>query len=186
MTRLTIYGDFNCPFSALASLRADTLRASHAYEIDWRAVQHDVNIPASGEPVEGETRHMLASEISDIMALTTGDEPLELRVPTVRPNTAAASAAFAAAGQDDILRQRLYAALWSEGRDIGLADELERLGANLRDYATAAAWQQEFDALPQPVTPTLLLPDGYKSRGLGALARLAELATATKGAIDEQ
>jgi 2-hydroxychromene-2-carboxylate isomerase len=190
MRRLTIYGDFNCPFSALASVRADVLLASGAYEIDWRAVQHDVNIPAAGEPVEGETRDMLASEIRDITALTTSGELLELRVPSVRPNTAAASAAFAAGGQDEALRQRLYAALWSEGRDIGAADELERLGAGGRDHDTAAAWQQEFDALPQPVTPTLVLPDGYVSRGLGALARLAELATstgtATKDANDGQ
>jgi 2-hydroxychromene-2-carboxylate isomerase len=190
MRRLTIYGDFNCPFSALASVRADVLLASGAYEIDWRAVQHDVNIPAAGEPVEGETRDMLASEIRDITALTTSGELLELRVPSVRPNTAAASAAFAAGGQNEALRQRLYAALWSEGRDIGAADELERLGAGGRDHDTAAAWQQEFDALPQPVTPTLVLPDGYVSRGLGALARLAELATstgtATKDANDGQ
>jgi hypothetical protein len=34
VTRLTIYGDFNCPFSALASARADMLLAVDAYEID--------------------------------------------------------------------------------------------------------------------------------------------------------
>jgi hypothetical protein len=37
--RLTIYGDFNCPFSALASARADVLLAADAYAIDWRAIQ---------------------------------------------------------------------------------------------------------------------------------------------------
>ena len=37
MTRLTIYGDFNCPFSALASARADVLLAAGGYEIDSRA-----------------------------------------------------------------------------------------------------------------------------------------------------
>jgi hypothetical protein len=186
MTRLTIYGDFNCPFSALASVRADLLRATGTFEIDWRAVQHDADIPRAGEPVEGETREMLASEIRDITALTTSDEPLDLRVPSKRPNTADASAAFAASHQDHILRQRLYAALWTEGRDLGASDELDRLGADRRDHDTAAAWQREFDALPQPVTPTLVLPDGYVSRGLGALKRLAELAAATKGAPDEQ
>ena len=34
MTRLTVYGDFNCPFSALASVRADVLLAAHSYAID--------------------------------------------------------------------------------------------------------------------------------------------------------
>ena len=54
MTRLTIYGDFNCPFSALASARADVLLAAGGYEIDWRAIQHDTTIPAAGEPVVGD------------------------------------------------------------------------------------------------------------------------------------
>jgi hypothetical protein len=31
------------------------------------------------------------------------------------------------------------------------------------------------DALPRPTTPTLVLEDGYVSRGLGALTRLARL-----------
>ena len=45
MTRLTIYGDFNCPFSALASARADVLLAAGGHEIDWRAIQHDTGDP---------------------------------------------------------------------------------------------------------------------------------------------
>ena len=55
MTRLTIYGDFNCPFSALASVRADVLIAAGGYEVEWRAVQHDTAIPVAGEPVGGDT-----------------------------------------------------------------------------------------------------------------------------------
>ena len=66
MTRLTIYGDFNCPFSALASVRADVLLAAGAYEIDWRAVQHDTAIPTAGEPVEGDTAAGLAAEVATI------------------------------------------------------------------------------------------------------------------------
>ena len=85
-------------------------------------------------------------------------------------------ATFAGASQDPTLRQRLFTALWSDGRDIGAGDELDQLGGNRRDDDTAATWQEEFDTLPEPVTPTLILPDGYVSRGLGALARLAELA----------
>ena len=36
-------------------------------------------------------------------------------------------------------------------------------------------WQDAFEALPRPITPTLFLTDGYVSRGLGALTRLIEL-----------
>ena len=176
MTRLTIYGDFNCPFSALASVRADVLLAADAYEIDWRAIQHDTAIPTAGETVEGDTAAGLAAEVATILDLSDHDVRLHLVVPPVRSNTAAASAAFAAAGDDaDRLRRRLFAAVWAEGRNLGDPAELDRLGAVGRDDVIARRWQDEFEALPRPITPTLVLPDGYISRGLGALARLAEL-----------
>jgi hypothetical protein len=176
---LTIYGDFNCPFSALASVRADLLLGSGDYEIEWRAVQHDPAIPAGGERVEGDTLAELEAEVAKIRELSADDVNLVLTVPPVRSNTAAASVAFAAAGEDvDRVRRRLFAAVWAEGRDLGDPAQLDRLGATGRDHAIADRWQEEFDALPKPVTPTLVLPDGYVSRGLGALARLADLVAA--------
>ena len=69
--------------------------------------------------------------------------------------------------------------MWAEGRNLGDPAELDRLGAVARDVAIARQWQDEFEALPRPITPTLVLPDGYVSRGLGALARLAELVAVT-------
>jgi predicted DsbA family dithiol-disulfide isomerase len=179
VTSLTIYGDFNCPFSALASVRADLLLAAGTHEIDWRAVQHDTAIPSAGEPVEGETAAGLAAEVAAVLELSEKDLRLRLQVPLIRPNTAAASAAFAAAGGDaDRLRRRIFAAVWVEGRNVSDGWELARMHAVERDEALARRWQDEFDALPRPVTPTLVLPDGYVSRGLGALARLADLAAA--------
>jgi predicted DsbA family dithiol-disulfide isomerase len=173
--RLTIYGDFNCPFSALASTRADVLLVSRTHEIDWRAVQHNTAIPAAGEAVEGDSAAGLAAEVATIAELSKDDMRLRLLVPSVRSNTAAASGALAAASDDaHRLRRRLFAAVWSEGRNVGDSAELVRLGAVARDDAIAGRWQAEFEALPRPVTPTLVLPDGYISRGLGALARLAE------------
>jgi predicted DsbA family dithiol-disulfide isomerase len=180
VTRLTIYGDFNCPFSALASVRADVLLAAGTHEIDWRAVQHDTEIPTVGEPVEGGTAIELAAEVSTIFDLSDRDVRLQLVVQPVRSNTAAASAAFAAVGDDaDRLRRRLFAAVWAEGRNLGDRAELDRLGAAEQDSVTALRWQHEYEALPQPITPTLVLPTGYISRGLGALARLANLAEAS-------
>jgi 2-hydroxychromene-2-carboxylate isomerase len=179
MDRLRIYGDFNCPFSALASARADVLLDAAAYEIDWRAIQHDPSIPAVGEPVEGQLAGALAGEVATIRDLSERDLRLELTVPPVRSNTAAASVAFATAVDDrDAFRRRLFSAVWEEGRNIGDPVELGRLDAVCRDAALARQWQAEFDALPRPITPTLVLPDGYISRGLGALARLAELTAA--------
>lgn len=181
MTRLTIYGDFNCPFSALASVRADVLLAAGGHEIDWRAVRHDRAIPTAGEPVEGDTAAELAAEVATILDLSEHDVRVHLVVPPVRANTAAASAAFAAAVDNATrLRRRLFAAVWAEGRNRSDPAELDRLDAVGRDVAVARSWQSEFEALPRPVTPTLVLPDGYISRGLGALARLAALATAPR------
>lgn len=180
MTRLTIYGDFNCPFSALASVRADLL-AADGYEIDWRAVQHDPAIPAAGEPVDGDTSAELAAEVDKIRELSADDVRLKLVVPPVRSNTAAASAAFAAAGDDaDLLRRRLFTAVWAEGRNLGDPTVLDLLGGAERGDGVAGRWQAEFEALPNPITPSLVLPDGYVSRGLGALARLTDLVAVTR------
>jgi DSBA-like thioredoxin domain len=179
VTRLTIYGDFNCPFSALASVRADVLLATDAYEIDWRSVQHDKTVPTAGEPVEGDLATALADEVAGIADLSDHDVRLHLVVPPVRSNTAASCAAFAAAGDDaDRLRRRLFAAVWAEGRNLGDPAQLDLL-AVCRDEITARRWQEEFEALPRPVTPVLVLPDGYISRGLGALVRLAQLVAAS-------
>lgn len=39
--KLTVYGDFNCPYSNLASQRADQLIRGGMAQVDWRAVEHD-------------------------------------------------------------------------------------------------------------------------------------------------
>jgi hypothetical protein len=56
------------------------------------------------------------------------------------------------------------------------------LGADVADAAAdvgphVAAWQAEWQGLDRRVVPMLVLPDGYLSRGLGALARLADMAS---------
>ena len=71
------------------------------------------------------------------------------------------------------MRRRLFAAVWAEGANLGDPAELERLGAVGRDDAIALRWQNKFRALPRPITPTVVLSNGYISRGLGALDRLA-------------
>ena len=80
----------------------------------------------------------------------------------------------------DAALRSFLAAVWVEGRNLSDPAELDRLDAVGRDVPVARWWQSEFEALPRPITPTLVLPDGYVSRGLGALARLAALAGAPK------
>lgn len=181
--RLTIYGDFNCPYSALASARADVLLDAGFHEIDWRAIQHDTEIPTVGEPVDGDVAVELKREVAEVLDLSDHDLRLRPVVPPVRANTEAACAAFAAGVDDpDPLRQRLFAAVWADGDNVGDPQVLDRVAGHSRDHALAGEWQDKYRALPRPITPSLVFPDGRVSRGLGALAQLAALARSRRTA----
>lgn len=52
--RLTIYGDFNCPYSYLASMPVDGRTERGLAVVDWRAVEHDDSLPGIGAPTEPE------------------------------------------------------------------------------------------------------------------------------------
>lgn len=47
--------------------------------------------------------------------------------------------------------------------------------ADRRDEPTVRRWQDEWAALPKPIVPVMVRPDGYVSRGLGALTRVARM-----------
>lgn len=176
---LIVYGDFNCPFSALASIRAGNLERLGSARVDWRAVEHAPEIPPTGNDVIGELRSELQRELDQIRSLLTTEESDRLALPTVQSNTEWATAAYAAAPASDrpTLRARLFAAYWREGADLADTTTLARLGASRTDERTAARWRHEWLALTKPIVPVMILPDGHVSRGLGALARLARLAT---------
>lgn len=178
---LIVYGDFNCPFSALASARASRLERIGAFRVDWRAVEHAPNLPPAGIEIAGELASELQRELEQIRGLLSVDEPDRLSLPARQPNTRLATAAFAATPIADrpAVRDRLFAAHWSEGADLTEEATLARLGATTIDMATAARWREEWENLTDPIVPVMVLPDGYVSRGLGALARLTKLARDT-------
>ena len=183
---LIIYGDFNCPYSCLASVRADQLIELGQAEVEWRAVEHDPTIPTPSPRVDGAVAATFDRELAEVRAQLEPGEQVPIRRPAVRSNTAAAIAAFASApaGEADRLRRRLFAAYWDDARDIANPAELKMLGATPRSGGAqvAARWREEWLGLGRTVVPMLVLPDGYVSRGLGALARLAALATTRTGA----
>ena len=184
--KLIVYGDFNCPFSALASARVSSLERIGAVRVDWRAVEHAPDLPPAGIEIAGELAYELERELAQIRGLLSADEPDRLILPARQPNTRLATAAYAATPTSDrpAMRDRLFAAHWSEGADLIEEATLARLGAMTIDTATAARWREEWENLTDPIVPVMVLPDGYVSRGLGALARLAKLArdTNTSGA----
>jgi predicted DsbA family dithiol-disulfide isomerase len=178
---LVVYGDFNCPYSCLASARADALVERGTAAVEWRAVEHDPSIPAPSEPVDGDLATMLDREVAEVRGLLRPGEVFPIRRPPVHPNSAASVAAFAASPPDrsPALRRRVFEALWFDGRDIGDRTVLAELGAGEATDAVerAATWRDEWLRFDRRVVPMLVLPDGYVSRGLGALGRLAELAS---------
>ena len=177
---LVVYGDFNCPYSCLASLRADALRSAGRAEIEWRAVEHDPSLPVPSRPARGDVAEMFDRELAEIKGLLRPGERFPIERPPVQPNSRAAIEAFAGApdGPADDLRRRLFAALWFEGRDIADPAVLTALlgDVQLAPDRRSADWQAQWSAFDRRLVPMLVLPDGYVSRGLGALERLADLA----------
>lgn len=175
MPSVVVYGDFNCPFSAVASARVDRLVAEGIIQLEWQAVEHDSSISVDGEPVTEDVREGFADELEQIRGLLGEQESVALSVPSRRINTHEAVAAYAAATPDErpALRRAFYEAYWSDDVDLGNGEELDRLGAAGRDEATAEQWHSEWDELSGGMVPSMTLADGYHSKGLGALDRLA-------------
>lgn len=170
-----VFGDFNCPYSRLASHRLDALVAAGRAELEWRAVQHAPDLPVGGRAVEGAVAEELDRELAEIAELVGEGEAVTMRRPPVRPNTALATAAHAAAHPADrpSLRRRLFDALWLEGMDIGDELTLVSLGLDVVDPpGPAAEWQQAWEALDEPIVPAYVTADGTRFEGTAALHEL--------------
>ncbi|MGE0307686.1 MAG: DsbA family protein [Acidimicrobiia bacterium] len=177
--KLIVYGDFNCPFSALASARVGYLERHGLADVDWRAVEHAPDIPSQGRDLIGDQRDELRGELDQIRSLLTDGEADQLTLPAIQSNTRRATLAYAATPAVDRprMREHLFVAYWMHQADLADPQTLISLGAINEDEPTASRWQDEWMALPRPIVPVIVLPDGYVSRGLGALARLVQLAT---------
>jgi 2-hydroxychromene-2-carboxylate isomerase len=179
---LIVYGDFNCPYSCLASARADVLLERGLADVEWRAVEHDRDIPEPSEPVQGALTAMLDREVAEVRSLLRPGESFPIKRPPVHPNTRRAIAAFAASPSDDDhdTRRKLFAALWQAGRDLGDPAVVHEITGpdSMVSLPLVAAWRDAWLDCERVVVPMLVLPDGYVSRGLGVLARLADLAAA--------
>jgi hypothetical protein len=180
---LVIFGDFNCPFSALASARADRLERAGVVRVDWRAVEHDPAIPRAGEPVQGLLVAELDRELEQVHGLLVAGEELALRRPTLRSNTRRAVETYASVdpAHRAATRSELFWAYWIDGDDLGDPRLLDDVSST-RAPETAERWRHEWIELGRPIVPMMCLPDGYVSRGLGALSRLATLQSARDGA----
>ena len=155
-----VYGDFNCPYSYLASQRADLLsRAGVA--VDWRAVEHDRGLPVTGSRSDSD-RATWDRELAEVASLARPGEHVPAAPPVLVSNTQAAVAAYAEAVSDGVageLRRRLFRAIWVQGLHLSSAYEVRRL-------ITGVMWPQEdiTDRLASPDIPSLLLRDPDMAR----------------------
>lgn len=123
MPRLIVYGDFNCPYSYLASQRVDALLPLGRVEVDWRAVEHAPGLSMTGTPASAnrETWNRELAEVS-VFALPTEQPPVA--APRLISNTLAATSAYTEAvsdGVQDELRPALFEAIWVRQRHISSA-----------------------------------------------------------------
>jgi 2-hydroxychromene-2-carboxylate isomerase len=155
-----IYGDFNCPYSYLASQRADLLRKTGG-AVDWRAVEHDRCTPATGLPSRSDQASW-DRELAEVTSLALPGEQVPAGPPALVSNTAAAVAAYAEAVSDgvaDELRGSLFRAIWARGLNLSSPHEVSRLVTDLM-------WPQEDVAvrLANPDFPSPLLRDTDMTR----------------------
>jgi DSBA-like thioredoxin domain-containing protein len=126
---LIVYGDFNCPYSYLASQRADALVRAGRAEVEWCAVEHDWRLALTGiRSGSGPARWQ--RELAEVAALAGPDEQAPGAVPALVSNTGAAVAAYAEAvadGVQDELRRSLFSEIWVRLRHLSGPSEVRRL-----------------------------------------------------------
>jgi 2-hydroxychromene-2-carboxylate isomerase len=126
-----IYGDFNCPYSYLASQRADLLNKA-GIAVDWRAVEHDRRLPVTGSRTDTD-RAGWERELAEVALLALAGEQVPV-LPMMISNTEAAVAAYAEAVSDGInggLRRSLFRAIWVRGLHLSSPYEVRRLVTDL-------------------------------------------------------
>ncbi len=154
-----IYGDFNCPYSYLASQRADLLSEA-GVAVDGRAVEHDRGLPAGGLPA-GSDQASWDRELAEVASLALPGEQVPA-LPAMISNTEAGVAAYAEAVSDgvaDELRRSLFRAIWVRALPVSSPYQVRRL-------VTGLMWPQEDVAvrLASPDFPSLLLRDTDMTR----------------------
>jgi hypothetical protein len=120
---------------------------------------------------------MLTDELAQIRGLLVRGEPDRLQLPIRQVNTRLAITRYAGTPNESRpeLRHEIFASHWQRAERIDDAAVLDDLGAGPANNVVAEEWRAAWQAATDPIVPVLVLPDGYVSRGLGALARLAGL-----------
>jgi 2-hydroxychromene-2-carboxylate isomerase len=183
---VVVYGDFNCPFSYLASRRVDVL-VKAGLDVAWRAVQHAPGLPVTGQRLDAAGQAEMNAEVGLVRQSLLPDEELPVGALSLLPRTEAAVSAYAeavGAGVGDEVRRLLFDAYWLRSVDIGSPEVLRTLLANamrsghsasftvresgyavstnrgpitLAAYRRISAWHCAWNELGTQTTPTLVV-----------------------------
>lgn len=156
--RLVLYGDFNCPWSYLASRRAAVL-AEHGVEVELRAVEHQPWRP--GRFADSSVRFTaLRAEMDQVVSHLLPGELLPYSLAGFVPYTAAAVSGYAeahVAGVAAEVRDLLFEAFWMHSLDLGDHRVVRTLLVDaIRSGSTPSArlrrWGYAVNATGGPVT----------------------------------
>lgn len=185
--RLRLYGDFNCPWSYLASRRAELL-AGAGFEVDWRAVEHEPD----GDPRDDEVRRERVATVQQAMERINGmllpGELLPYSLAGFVPNTGAALAAYAdacSANRPAAARHTLFEAFWCHSVDLDNTELVRTVVTDLVDDGSAGSadesagrlvdeWRSEWRELDDEVIPVVIVDDAEPRFGVDAVSWLGE------------
>jgi predicted DsbA family dithiol-disulfide isomerase len=121
---LRIYSDFLCPYCFLAEKQLDRLRNDYELHITWIGFELHPEIPAAGMKA-GMIGASSLSNLWERVAKTAAEYEIDIRPPSIMPNTHLALEAAWELGQNspppvaETFRRRVFDALFLEDRDIG-------------------------------------------------------------------
>ena len=186
---VTVFSDFACPFSYVTEAALRRMEAAgeiQATRLAWELYPFPAPLPAAD-----------AGEWMDALRPLADELGLALHVPApVRTRKAHEAAAFAAAkGAGPAMREALFAAHFSEGRDIGRIDVLVEIGAGVGLDASELKVVLDVDAFSARIVaeeeagrgagvegvPTVVVGTGDEARWLVGARPLAEWRTAIAG-----
>lgn len=130
---VTVYADVACPLSYVAMQRVDRL-IGRGLEVDWRLVERERAVPAAGVAPAIDERALLQARVDRLHEVLHPGEYFPMTAPSVVPDTRATVVAYAQAYQLGVAAQArrvLFHAYWIQGLDVGDADVLRMLLADL-------------------------------------------------------
>ncbi len=136
---VSLFFDYSCPYCYIASHRLRGLMERHHLDVLWRFIETRPEVPAAGLTA--------GDQVDEALLVQARAEGLALDMPGLVPNTRRAILLAQATllqrpDAFPLLHQRLFQAVFVEGKNIGDADELRHLAGELGlEAQLLTAWE---------------------------------------------